>query len=164
MSLRIVREKLYVPLPIGVDSVLDLYGKQSSSIPLEDVHLPEDYLPLLHLGVMERCLVVVENNLSSSELEDAVSKFNECHDGKEMLTVELAEYLDKCVVLSSRYKLRTSGEDCWIDMDNLKYLDFVLCWHKGRFLPSRNRRRLDAIKTLLAATGIARHENEEEDI
>ena len=157
MSLRIVREKIYVPLPIGIDKVLRFYGGQSVAIPLNGVCMSEDdLLPLRH-GAMLRGLVVVENDLPLSRLEAVVEEFNARHGGMDVLTVEMAKCLDKCALLSVRYKVRMDGRECWIDMDKFEYLDFVLCWHKGMFLPSGKQHRLDAVKTLLLATGIVMH-------
>ena len=156
MALRIAREKMYVPLPVGVGKVFEMYGRQSVSMPIEEIVLPTELLPFLWFGVKHRLrgLVVVENNLSPSELEMIIARFSECHGGKETLTAGMIESLHLCVPFSVQYNVRKCGEDCWIDMDDFKYLDFVLCWHNGRFLPSRNQQRLAAIKTLLAATGL----------
>ena len=153
MSIRVVREKIYMPLLIGIDKVLDMYGKQVFSMPLDETCLPKEAMPLLYFGAKNRMrgLVVVENNLSHSKLELVVAKFNKCHGGNGRLTVEDAKYLDQCVLLSVQYNVSMVGKECWIEMNKFEYLDFVLCWHKGMFLPSKELKRFSALRLLLTA-------------
>lgn len=159
MSLRLVREKMYIPLPMGIDDVFKIYAKSSYSLPVKEMNLTEAALLFLCLGAKNRLrgLIVVDDNPLTLELSDTISLASKKICREMGLTNEMIRHLVGCALISVRYEVRQRNKEYWLDMDDFKYLDFALCWHKGKFLPSKRPQRLDVIKKLLAQNGIAKH-------
>lgn len=44
MALRIVREEVYLPLPMGKGAVLDMAGEKEYFVPIAEINAPEDVL------------------------------------------------------------------------------------------------------------------------
>lgn len=116
MALRIAREEIYLPLPMGVGHVVSMYGKKTYLVPVEETRVPEWILVnLKDIGqkAAVRGLVIVDNcNINDLGRQIFEDGFN--------------------VVYSVWCGLTIRSGVTYLRFEHIIAVDFDLCWKDGK--------------------------------
>ena len=126
MAIRIRREERYFPLPVGMKHILAMKGRESYSIPLDDVcmsqdaFLSSDVLPIALLGLTNgntlKCLVV---HLGDENFDCAEDVWTNC-----------VRYCADC-------KMCEENSVKLFKLSKIEDVNFRLRWKNGKFYPEK---------------------------
>lgn len=117
MALRIVREEVYLPLPMGKGAVLGIAGEKEHSVPIAEICVSEDVLyELKGLG-------------KKSVARGLVIQYGDTHD-----IADATEVHDRArVTYSVLCGLSTKNGVQYLHLRHIEPVNFGLYWEGGKF-------------------------------
>ena len=138
MSLRIVRERMYLPLAVDVKRIIGIRGKSHCRVPIGDVISLGKPLNEIKKNTAFRALIVPFYEHDANETVDAVQKLKTSHDEEDFMLANILMH-EACVSHYAECRLCDQGERPFLAMSKINLLRCLVKWQEGRFYPLNNK-------------------------